>query len=251
MAIIVVGLGSEPAWRPRARPYRDIRHANVPFAKRESAIPNSLGLSPNAAQICPSDCCMKALASALCGLMFASGMIAFLLPLLVNVKPGLLSDSFEWPPGYSENVITTVNGRHIVPNVPAGRIQIYSSGWCFIRGWNIPDANMSFIVMPFEEETQQIKVVGHTGGRGRDADRLSATYLFDMNGKLLSRETSPFSRSEYDSLPMAGESLWVPTRFWLLPLANPAIAWGIAMSALIGSWLIRRKGNLGKPMPEI
>ena len=186
---------------------------------------------------------MKALAAALCVLMLITGMICFFLPLLVNLNPGILPDSFEWPLGYCENVITTEDGRHIVHNVPAGRIQIYSSDWRFTRGWNIPDANMVFIVMPFVEDTQQIKVVGHRGGRGSDADRLSVTYFFDMNGKLLSRETFAFSRAEYDSLPTAGDSLWVPTRFWLLPLANPAVAWGMAVTAGIVLVLMRRKTN--------
>lgn len=177
-------------------------------------------------------------------------MICFLLPLLINLKPGLLSDSSEWPPGYSQNVITTADGRHIVPNVPAGRIQIYSPDWRFIRGWNLPDVNMAFILMPFAEDTQQIRVVACTGGRGSDADRLGATYLFDTDGKLLSRKTYPFSRIEYNSLPTTGESLWVPTRFWLLPLANPAIAWVIFMSALAGSYLTRKKTISGTPAPE-
>ena len=189
---------------------------------------------------------MKALPYALCGLVFAVGMMLFLLPLLVNVKPALLSDSFEWPAGYSQNVITTSDGRHIVPNIPADRIQIYSPDWHFIRGWNLPDPNMSFIVMPFIEDTQQIEVVAHTAGRGSDTTRMSATYRFAVNGKLLSRETGPFSRAAYDSLPASGASLWVPTPFWLLPLANPAIAWVICVVAVMGLWWMKRKGNSGQ-----
>ena len=57
------------------------------------------------------------------GGFFASGLAA----LDVVKVPG----SVEWPAGYVNGVVTTADGKYVVPLMPAGRVQLYDSQWRF------------------------------------------------------------------------------------------------------------------------
>jgi hypothetical protein len=48
-----------------------------------------------------------------------------------------LSNTFEWPAGYAPHVITPLDNEYVVPLVSVGRVQLYDSKWCFLRGWHI------------------------------------------------------------------------------------------------------------------
>jgi hypothetical protein len=58
----------------------------------------------------------------------------------------MLPTSYEWPAGYVRGVVTAADGKHIVPLMPPGRVQIYDSQWHFIRGWNVDASGGDFKV---------------------------------------------------------------------------------------------------------
>ena len=164
----------------------------------------------------------KKLLQVVCLVISTSGLICFLVSILVG-ESHFLPDSFEWPVGYADNIISIQSGLHIVPHIPSGRIQIYSSDWKFIRGWSAHASGRDFKVMPFDEGKQQIAIVTARGDK---------KYYFDIDGKFLSRESVlPFS---YNLFPKSGTSHWIGTSIWLLPLAQSYIAWCISMTGVVG-----------------
>jgi GntP family permease len=76
-------------------------------------------------------------------LIGAGGFFAAALSATGVIKP---PTSFEWPAGYVRGVVTAVDGKHIVPLILSGRLQIYDSQWHFIRGWNVDASGGDFKV---------------------------------------------------------------------------------------------------------
>jgi hypothetical protein len=76
-------------------------------------------------------------------LIGASGFFAAALSAVGIFK---LPSSREWPAGYVSGVVTTPDGKYIVPLVPSGRVQLYDSQWHFIRGWNVDAGGGDFKV---------------------------------------------------------------------------------------------------------
>src|SRR4029077_3818094 len=78
------------------------------------------------------------LAAALMSLLIFVGGSCVLASSLSAMRPLRLPPSREWPAGYVwTGVVTTAEGKHVVPLLPAGRVQIYDSEWHFIRGWSV------------------------------------------------------------------------------------------------------------------
>ena len=176
---------------------------------------------------------MKKTIFAICVFLSLAGFTCFLAPAIFIGHHEAFPDSFEWPVGHADNVISTQSGLRIVPHIPSGRIQIYNSDWRFVRGWNVDALGGTFKVMPFDENKEQIDIVTARG---------NWKYTFDINGKLLLKQS--YLPATYNSFPKAGISAVVPTSIWLLPLTNPFIAWGMTAIGVIWFSLMRR-GLLG------
>ena len=101
---------------------------------------------------------------------FGSGLSAF---------GGLnwLATSFEWPIGYSDGVVTTPEGVHVVSHDPSGRIQLYDANWRFIRGWHVDAAGGLLKVT--SAGANRIEVITARG---------AWHYVFDMEGGLIFQE---------------------------------------------------------------
>lgn len=141
----------------------------------------------------------------------------------------LLPETYEWPAGWTSNIVMTPEGFYIVPHTPAGRIQLYDAGMQFIRGWPVDAGGGVFKLLPFDAANQQVGVV---------TARKNLKFVYDIEGNLLSRAS--YSPARYDAYPTVGVSLWVPTRFWLLPLSSPMIAWLMGASGMLGLYFLRR-----------
>jgi len=121
-----------------------------------------------------------------------------------------LPRSCEWPAGYVRHAITTVLGKHVVPVVPAGRVQLYSSDWHFLCGWNVNALGGDFKVEASPEG--RVEVFTARGERH---------YTFDENGSLIYSAALPGS---YESIANRGESVVVPTKLLLWPFSSPFIS---------------------------
>lgn len=174
---------------------------------------------------------LKRAIHATCWVFVIMGMVYFLAPAVFKFTHQIFPDSFEWPVGYVSNVISTQSGQHIVPDNASGRIQLYTPDWQFIRGWNVDGAYHDFKLTSFNEDTKQIEVITEPG---------NLKYSYDINGKLLSKES--YAPATYDSFPDMGTWHSFPPQFWwLAPVNNPMIAWGMMVIGGIGLTLCRKK----------
>jgi hypothetical protein len=78
--------------------------------------------------------------------LFLVGVTGFSATALSAMGVLELSSSREWPAGYVRGVVTTADGKYIVPLAPPGRIQLYDPEWHFIRGWNVDAGGGNFKV---------------------------------------------------------------------------------------------------------
>jgi hypothetical protein len=142
-----------------------------------------------------------------------------------------LPETFEWPAGSVDDVITTANGLHVVPTNAAGRVQVYDADWNFIRGWHIgPGASGAFVLRPLDGDRFEIFTA-----------RGDHHYVFNTGGELISEGTYP--GADYDKVSGAGRSAVVPTPWWLWVFTSPLIAWlvGTAGFAMVGLASVRAK----------
>jgi hypothetical protein len=156
------------------------------------------------------------------------GGIGALLPVLSGLGPLRPPNSWEWPAGYARNVLTTPEGKHIVPLWPAGRIQIYDSQWRFLCGWNVDAWGV-----PFEVDYSsagEVEVL-------RILDRWIDSYT--MDGRYI---VSRRSEEPGPDLPK-GKSVVVPTRLWLWIFSSPIMASAVAVVGFAG--LVVLSGILG------
>lgn len=145
-----------------------------------------------------------------------------------------LPKAYEWPAGYVSNVITTAEGKHVVPVVPAGRVQLYNSDWHFVRGWNV-DA----LAGDFKVAANSSGIIEVFTARGEHH------YIFNENGDLIS---STQLSGSYNSLPDTGQSVVVHTPLLLWPFSNPFISVGVGTLGLLGLAQVKRlKSKVPRP----
>ncbi len=131
-----------------------------------------------------------------------------------------LPDSFEWPIGYANGVVS-ISGFHVVPHTPSGRIQIYDSDWSFIRGWHVDAGGGTFKLNTLSDD--RIEVITARGNH---------VYLFNANGELLSERTYS-TEDSYSSFPDKGTAYIIPTSPCLWVFSHPFISWAVAMIGLV------------------
>jgi len=168
------------------------------------------------------------------GVMIAVGITGFL-GQAFSACGGLnwLPQSFEWPAGQVDGVITTSSGLRVVPTNAAGRVQVYDADWNFLRGWHIGSgASGAFALRPLENDCFEVITA-----------RGNHRYVFTTDGELLTAGTYP--SQDYTRLSTAGEPAVVPTAWWLWPFTSPLISWLIFAGgfAMFGLACWRRKGK--------
>ena len=150
--------------------------------------------------------------------------------------------SFEWPVGRASGVVTLLDGTHVVPHTPTGRIQLYDANRRFLRGWRI-DASGG-IFTPRVNAEQQIEI---------DTARGDLRLVYDAQGKLI-------SRTQYDdgasasrlAAPADARTMVIPTAWYAWPLTSPFYAWlcvgaAIAIWAVLGSQALHaRRGEVAR-----
>jgi hypothetical protein len=139
-----------------------------------------------------------------------------------------LPTSYEWPAGYVRGVVTEVDGKHVVPLVPSGRLQIYDSQWHFIRGWNVDAGGGDFKVRCSSDGVVEVFTA-----RGQHH------YSFTQDGRLISSES--FSEP-LPSLP-EGQSVVVPTSPLLWTFSSPFLSWGVAVVGFVGLAATKKMGH--------
>ena len=149
--------------------------------------------------------------------------------------------SFEWPIGYTSNVVRLHDGRYVVPHTPSGRVQVYDAGFRFERGWRIDARGGTFAVRTTPEGNIDI----HTARGNRHL-------LYAPSGRLVADwkyVRDPVAGNELDP-PADAISVMIPTRWWLWPMTSPFYAWFclIAGMLLLGR-LDRHDGRRSKRSP--
>ncbi len=125
-----------------------------------------------------------------------------------------LPDSFEWPVGYAQGVVTTSDNYNIVPHTPSGRIQVYDPHWNFVTGWHVGAGGEVFKLDVAEDDNIHV-ITGRT----------DLHYVFEKDGTLISKDTC--EPAAYDLFPDNGKSIVVATAPWLWPFSNPIISWAV------------------------
>lgn len=119
-----------------------------------------------------------------------------------------LPRSFQWPVGRAEGVISLPNGDHVVPLIPANRIQVYDRNWRFLRGWHV-DASGGIFSLASSGQNR-IDVFTARG---------SVHYVFTAEGDLVSRTAN--APNAVPGPTQNGRSVLVPTRIWLWVFSGP------------------------------
>ena len=114
-----------------------------------------------------------------------------------------LPNSFEWPVGYSENVLFLSEGFIVVPHIPSGRTQVYDKDLTFIRGWNIPAAGGVFKLIAAGKNKFHIYT---TRGKRK--------LLYGLDGKLISSGT--YDSGELAQLRTSDGMIRIPTPLYLI-----------------------------------
>jgi hypothetical protein len=141
-----------------------------------------------------------------------------------------LPSSFEWQAGYTAGVVSTPEGVHVVPHTASGRIQVYDANWSYLTGWHVDAGGGTFkLLAPSADRVDVITA------RGR------WHYVFTIDGHLISKNSN--ERKSYDSFPDEGESVVVPTPFWLWVFSHPGISWGVAVTGMIILLIMQRPGK--------
>jgi hypothetical protein len=135
----------------------------------------------------------------------------------------------EWPAGYVGGVVTTVDGKYIVPLVPSGRVQLYDPHWQFIRGWNVAAEGGDFKTQHSPNDLIEVFTA-----RGEHH------YSFDEYGHLIASMRVP---PEYFSSLPKSESVVVPTSLFLWPFSSPFLSWGVTVIGFVGLSILRKIGR--------
>jgi len=149
-------------------------------------------------------------------MVMAYGMFGWCAALLsVGGAFDRLPPTFEYPIWRTSGAVTLVDGTHVVPHTPSGRIQVYDRDWHYVRGWRVPSGGGDFRLL---ESTKDRIEVFIERGDGR------ATY--DLAGTLLGLEWETARPSE-KRLP---GRVTVPTPFMLRPFSSMFFSWSIAIA---------------------
>lgn len=142
-----------------------------------------------------------------------------------------LPQSFEWPMGRPNGVITMRDGTHVVPHPPSGRVQIYDRDWRFVRGWHVERGG------DFTLEESGIDSFYVATARG------SFLYLYRVSGDLLAR--GPDFLGVYGSADR-GPRVTIRTPFWLLPFASPGLAMLIGLPGFVILAIVVHRSATGR-----
>ncbi|MGA7848810.1 MAG: hypothetical protein WCA13_06850 [Terriglobales bacterium] len=160
--------------------------------------------------------------------LFVVGVGGVLASALSALGPLQLPSHYEWPAGYVRRVVTSADGKYIVPLWPSGRIQVYDSQWRFVCGWNVDAWGGYFIVQCSPSGVIEVFTL-------RD-DR---HYSFTQEGHLIS--------SERFSLPMLppqkGRSAVVPTPPLLWIFSSPILSGALALIGFVGLMALNKIGH--------
>jgi hypothetical protein len=140
-----------------------------------------------------------------------------------------LPSSYEWPVGYVRGVVTTADGKHIVPLMPSGRLQIYDTQWHFMRGWNVDAGGGDFKVECSSDG--RIEVFTARGERH---------YSFTEDGHLVA--STRILPETFASLP-SDDSVVVPTPPLLWVFSSPFLSWGLAVIGFVGLAILKKMGS--------
>ena len=126
-----------------------------------------------------------------------------------------LPSDFEWPIGLANGVLTTTDGKHVVPHTASGRIQVYNPDWSYVTGWFVDASGGTFKI----------------GLKGRNhieviTARQYMRYVYTIDGFLLVSAT--YKPLKYSDFPASGRSAVIPTHWWFWPFTTPFFAWIIA-----------------------
>ncbi len=145
-----------------------------------------------------------------------------------------LPADFEWPMGFANGVLTTLDGKFVVPHTTTGRIQVYDPDWKFVTGWFVNAGGGTFKL----------------GLKGRNnieviTARRQMRYLYTIHGSLLVSET--YKPLTYSDFPTSGTSVVVPTRWWLWTFTTPFFSWivgAVGMALIMFSDPTKKKQNI-------
>jgi hypothetical protein len=154
------------------------------------------------------------------GVLTLVGGESFFAPSLLLSGVVQPSANFDWPAGFVSGVVQTPDNLWVVPEISPGRVQVYDSNWHFLRGWQVKSFGKKFRIACNSAGT-----IGVFTAQGT---------FFTENGL----QTADFFREE-DVSDTSGstsgtKSLLVPTRLWLMPLADPVAAWTLAAFGGLG-----------------
>ncbi len=131
---------------------------------------------------------------------------------------------FEWPVGYSGNIVTMPDGLRVVPLTAAGRVQMYDARWRYVRGWHVDAGGGTFKV--YVPEPGRIHLI---------TARLQRHYVFDETGRQVS--VTAYPAADYSAFPEQGEWSFVPTYWVLWVLCGPGFSWLAMMCGMVMSGL--------------
>ena len=144
-----------------------------------------------------------------------------------------LPPDFEWPVGFANGVLTTLDGSHVVPHTPTGRIQVYDPDWKFVTGWFVNAGGGKFKIGLKGRSTIEVITA-----------RLQMRYLYTIHGYLLVSET--YKPRTYSDFAASNQSAVVPTHWWLWPFTTPFFSWiigavGMALIMFSDPWKKEQK----------
>ncbi len=125
----------------------------------------------------------------------------------------LLPADFEWPPAVSTGVVE-LDGVYYVPH-PASRVQAYDEDWNFITSWYVPSNGGPFAIIRGVRSTITVY-----------SARRKLALRYSPSGQLISQKTS-------DYYPQSGETLVVPTPYYLWIFSHPFGFWLIGLLGIL------------------
>ncbi|MCI0641961.1 MAG: hypothetical protein L0Y72_27495 [Gemmataceae bacterium] len=152
------------------------------------------------------------------GILLATGGGAFFSIALSSL--GGIPTTFEWPVGYSNQIIKLPNGLQVATHTPSGRMQVYDQDWRFQRAWSVDASGGTFKARLTETGLLEVWTA-----RGQ------MRFLFDSQGGLV--DSGSYAPASYSSLQESGTAGYVPTTFFLWILAHPFVAWAVGLVGLL------------------
>ena len=124
-----------------------------------------------------------------------------------------LPNSFEWPMGFSEDVLITSKNYYVVPHYATSRLQIYDNNLNFICGWYIEALTKPFRTMLLYNGNILVKT----------ADEKE--YFFNLKGENISNNYNKLNPNSYKVLRKEKIKISIPTFFPLYVFSSPVYSW--------------------------